>query len=138
MSTNGSRPARQLGWRMPGSRRTRLAVGAAAAVVIAGVLVAPIVLLGTGSKAPPCSTAILYQGQRYLPRHSGRVVEAIAIGIGVASGCGQKPQNVDLRSVQGVSAARAVVIASNPSTIYVRRGVCPSEQGSALLSCLRG
>src|SRR5689334_20542936 len=116
MSTNGSRP-RPLGWRMPGSRRTRLAVGAATAVVIAAVLVAPVVLLGTGPKHPACSTTILFHGQRYVPRSSGRVVEAIAVGIGVASGCGTKPTNVDLRSVQGVSAARAVALASDSSTL---------------------
>jgi hypothetical protein len=135
MSTNGSRP-RPVGWRMPGSRRTRLAVGAATAIVIAAVLVAPIVLLGTGPKQAACSTTILYRGQRYLARPSGRIVEAIAVGVGVASGCGTKPANVDLRSVQGVSAARAVALASQPSTVYVLRGVCPGKQRDALLACL--
>jgi hypothetical protein len=136
MSTNGSRP-RPVGWRMPGSRRARLAVGLATAGVIAAVLVAPVVLLGTGPKQPPCSTTIHYLGQPYLARPSGTVVEAIAVGVGVASGCGQKPANVDLRSVQGVSPARAVAIASNPRTIYVRRGVCSGEQDGGLLSCLK-
>lgn len=136
MSTNGSRP-KPVGWRMPGSRRTRLAVGAAAALVIAAVLVAPVVLLGTGPKHRACSTTILYRGQRYAARSSGRVVEAIAVGVGVASGCGAKPSNVDLRSVQGVSPARAVAIASEPSLVYVRRGVCPGKQRAALLACLR-
>ena len=137
MSTNGSRP-RPIGWRMPGSRRTRLAVGAATAIVIAAVLVAPVVLLGTGpNHKAACSTTILYQGQRYVARSSGRVVEAIAVGIGVASGCGTKPANVDLRSVQDVSAARAVALASEPSKVYVRRGVCPGKVRDALLACLR-
>jgi hypothetical protein len=137
MSTNGSRP-RQVGWRMPGSRRTRLAVGAVAALVIAGVLVAPVILLGTGPKhAAACSTTVLYRGQRYLARPSGRVVEAIALGVGVASGCGTKPANVDLRTVQGVSASRAVALASDSSTVYVRRGVCPGKQRAVLLACLR-
>jgi len=137
MSTNGSRPT-PIGWRIPGSRRTRLAIGAAAAIVIAGVLVAPIVLLGTGPKHAACSTTILYKGQRYLPQSTGRVVEAIAIGVGVASGCGTTPTNVDLRTVQGVSAARAVALASDPSTVYVRRGVCTGKRRDALLACLRG
>ena len=137
MSTNGSQP-RPVGWRMPGSRRVRLAVGVATGLVIAGVLVVPVVLLGTGSKAPPCSATISYKGGRYLPRQSGRVVEAIAIGVGVATGCGQKPANVDLRSVQGVSSVLAVVIASNPSTIYVRRGVCRGKQDRGLIRCLGG
>jgi hypothetical protein len=135
MSTNGSRP-RQVGWRMPGSRRTRLTVGAATALVIAAVLVAPVVLLGTGPKHAPCSTTILYQGRRYVARTTGRVVEAIAVGVGVASGCGTKPANVDLRSVQRVSPARAVALASDPSTVYVRRGLCPGKQRDALLRCL--
>jgi hypothetical protein len=122
---------------MPGSRRTRLAVGAATAVVIGAVLVAPIVLLGTGQKHAACSTTILYGGRRYLARSSGRVVQAIAVGVGVASGCGTKPANVALRSVQGVSATRAVALASQPSTVYVRRGVCPRKARVALLACLR-
>ena len=136
MSTNGSQP-RPVGWRMPGSRRMRLVVGAATAIVIGAVLVAPVVLLGTGPKHPACSTTILYQGQRYVARSSGRVVEAIAVGVGVASGCGTKPANVDLRSVQGVSPARAIALASDPSTVYVRRGVCPGKQDRSLLACLR-
>ena len=137
MSTNGSHP-RPIGWRMPGTRRTRLAVGAAAAIVIGAVLVAPVVLLGTGStKHKACSTTILYQGQRYVERSSGRIVEAIALGIGVATGCGTKPTNVDLRTVQGISAVRAVALASQPSTVYVRSGVCRGKTRAALLACLR-
>jgi len=137
VSTNGSHP-RPTGWRMPGSRRTRLAVGAATAIVIGAVLVAPIVLLGTGStKQKACTTTILYQGQRYIERSSGRIVEAIALGVGVASGCGTKPTNVDLRTVQGVSAVRAIALASEPSTVYVRSGVCPAKARAALLTCLR-
>jgi hypothetical protein len=115
-----------------------LTIGAVTAVVIAAVLVAPVVLLGTGPKHASCSTTILYQGQRYVARSTGRVVEAIAVGVGVASGCGTKPANVDLRSVQGVSSARAVALASEPSTVYVRRGVCTGKERDALLACLRG
>ena len=136
MSTNGSRP-RPIGRRLPGSRRTRLAVGAAAAIVIAAVLVAPVVLLGTGPKHPVCSTTILYRGHHYVAHSTGRVVEAIAVGVGVASGCGTTPANVGLRTVQGVSAARAVALASDPSTVYVRRGVCTGKERDALLACLR-
>jgi hypothetical protein len=115
----------------------RLAVGAATAVVIAAVLVAPVVLLGTGPKRKACSTTILYRGRHYDARSSGRVVEAIALGVGVASGCGTKPANVDLRTVQDVSAARAIALASDSSTVYVRRGVCPGKEHDALLACLR-
>jgi hypothetical protein len=137
MSTNGSQP-RPVGRRMPGSRRARLAAGAVTAAVIAAVLAAPVVLLGTGQKHAACSTTVLYQGQRYVARTSGRVVEAIAVGVGVASGCGTKPANVDLRTVQGVSAARAVALASDSSTVYVRRGVCPGKERDALVRCLKG
>ena len=98
---------------MPGSRRARLTVGAVTAAVIAAVLVAPVVILATGRKHAACSTTVLYQGQRYVARTSGRVVEAIAVGVGLASGCGTKQTNVDLRTVQGVSAARAVGVASD-------------------------
>jgi hypothetical protein len=122
---------------MPGTRRARLTVGALTAAVIAAVLVAPVVLLGTGAKHPACSTTVAYRGQRYVARTTGRVVEAIAVGVGVASGCGAKPANVDLRSVQGVSATRAVALASDSSTVYVRRGVCPGKERDALLRCLK-
>jgi hypothetical protein len=137
MSTNGSRPKHAAGWRLPGSRRTRLAVGGATALVIAAVLVAPVVLLGTGPKHAACSTTVLYRGHRYVARPSGRVVEAIAVGVGVASGCGSTPGNVDLRSVQGVSTVRAVALASDPSTVYVRQGVCSGKEHAPLLVCLR-
>jgi hypothetical protein len=135
VSTNGSRPARG-GRRLPGSRRVRLAVGVATAFVLAAVLVAPVVLLGTGpAKKGSCSPTILYQGRRYEARPTGRVVEAIAVGVGVASGCG-KPANVDLRSVAGVKVALAVALASDPSAAYVRRGRCPRLVDAALLRCL--
>gem|GEM_PF-1979345 len=137
MSTNGSRPPRP-GRRLPGSRRVRLAIGVATALVLAAVLVAPVVLLGTGpTKTGSCSPTILYQGRRYGARSTGRVVEAIAVGVGVASGCG-KPTNVDLRSVAGVEVAAAVALASDPSTAYVRRGLCPRLVRAALVRCLEG
>jgi hypothetical protein len=116
-----------------------LLVGAATALVLAAVLVAPVVLLGSGSqKSTACRTTIRYQGRLYDARDSGRVVEAIAVGIGVASGCGSTPTNVDLRTVAGVRAGRAVALASDPSTVYVRRGVCSGLRRAALLACLRG
>jgi len=138
VSVNGSQP-RPAQRRLPGSRRVRLLVGSATALVLAGVLIAPVVLLGSGpSKHGACRTTIRYQGRPYVARDTGRVVEAIAIGVGVASGCGTTPTNVDLRTVAGVKAARAVALASDPTTVYVKRGVCPSLAGAALLRCLRG
>jgi hypothetical protein len=106
--------------------------------VIAAVLVAPVVLLGTGpGHKSACSTRIVYKGRHYVARPTGRVVEAIAVGVGVASGCGAAPANVDLRTVQGVSAERAVALASDSSTVYVRQGICSGKERDALLRCLR-
>ena len=138
MSTNGSRPHPRT-YSFPASRRLRLALGAATALVIAGVLVAPIVLIGTGprSTGPVCRSTILFRGHRYVGRPTGRVVEAISVGVGVASGCGTQPANVDLRSVAGVKPALAVALPSDPSTVYVRRGVCPQARGAAVVRCLR-
>jgi hypothetical protein len=138
VSVNGSHPRREPR-RLPGSRRVRLLVGAATALVLAGVLIAPVVLLGSGArKTGGCRTTIRYQGRLYDARDSGRVVEAIAVGVGVASGCGNAPTNVDLRTVAGINAVRAVALASDPSTVYVRRGVCPGLRRAALLGCLKG
>jgi len=138
VSVNGSHP-RPTSRRLPGSRRVRLLIGAVTALVLGGVLVAPVVLIGSGpSKGGSCRTTIRYQGRAYVARDTGRVVEAIAVGVGVASGCGAKPANVDLRTVAGVKAAQAVALASDPSTVYVRRGVCPRLARAALLRCLRG
>ena len=139
MSSNGSQPRRPGARRLPGSRRVRLLVGAATAVVLGAVLIAPVVLLGSGStKRTACRTTIRYKNNLYDARDSGRVVEAIAVGVGVASGCGSAPANVDLRTVAGIRAAKAVALASDPSTVYVRRGVCAKLRRAALLRCLRG
>ena len=136
-SANGSGPQRR-GRHLPGSRRAHLVVGAATAIVLGAVLVAPVVLLGSGSsKRPTCRTTILYHGRRYAGRPAGRVVEAIAVGVGVIRGCGGKPANVDLRSVAGVRPSVAVALASDPATVYVARGVCPQLARGALLRCLK-
>jgi hypothetical protein len=136
--TNGSKPRPPVR-RLPGSRRVRLAVGVATGLVIAGVLVAPVVLLGTGSgtKTAPCSAKLLYKGNRYTARQTDSVVQAIAIGVGVASGCGTEPSNVNLRSLPGVKPAVAVALASDASTVYVRAGLCLHATGSTVLPCLR-
>jgi hypothetical protein len=107
--------------------------------VLAGVLVAPVVLIGSGpGTSGACSSTILFKGRHYTARTTGRVVEAIAIGVGVISGCGNAPENVDLRSVAGVPMSRAVALASDPSVAYVRRGVCPHLARAPLLRCLEG
>jgi hypothetical protein len=114
----------------------RLAIGAVTALVLAAVLVAPLVILGTGSKhGTTCAQRILFRRQHYTARPTTRVVEAIAVGVGVASGCGQKPSNVNLRSVAGIKPALAVALASDPTTVYVRVGVCPHAKNA--IRCLR-
>jgi hypothetical protein len=118
----------------------RLLIGALAAFVIGGVLVAPVVLRGDGSPGgPACASSLLYRGRLYVARAAGAapVVQAIAIGVGVTRGCGVSPANVDLRSLAGVEPSVAVGLPADQSSIYVRRGVCPSASSAGLLACLR-
>jgi hypothetical protein len=121
-----------------GSRPVRLAIGAIAAVVVLLVLVAPVVLRSSGGSAKPCARALHYEGRQYLARPvaPGRLVEAIAIGVGVTSGCGASPANVDLRSIAGVEPTLAVALAADSSAIYVRPGVCAASTATTLVGCL--
>ena len=118
------------------NRRLRLALGAVAAVVIAGALVSPVVLSDGSSKG--CSTTLHYLGQAYTVRAvpDNTFVQAIAVGVGVTRGCGTKPENVGVRSLVGVGPARAVAAAGS-SAVYVRRGVCVHATEQALRACLR-
>lgn len=115
-------------------RRIRLLLGLAAAVVIAGALVAPVVLSG-GSGGKPCAATLLFRGSAYTARDASGFVQAIAIGVGVTRGCGAAPQNVNVRSLAGISPARAIGISGDQSSVYVRRGVCTGA--ADLLACLR-
>jgi hypothetical protein len=119
------------------SRRLRLALGGGAALVIAGVLVAPVVL--SGEPAGSCSMSLYYLGHPYAARSAGGAdaVQAIAIGVGVTRGCGSKPENVGVRSLAGAAVAKAVAVAGDASSIYVRRGVCAHAPPRALLACLK-
>jgi hypothetical protein len=121
------------------NRRARLTLGGVAALVLAGVLVAPVVIGSGGGSSSSCSTALYYSGHPYSVRsvRDNTVVQARAIGVGVTRGCGTRPENVDIRSVAGVRPAVAVAVAGDPSSIYVRRGVCPSLSGRALLACVK-
>jgi hypothetical protein len=120
------------------NRRLRILIGATTALVLAGVLVTPVVLSGGGSNGS-CSTTLYYLGHPYSVRRIGDadVVQAISIGVGVTRGCGSKPENVNLRSLSGVSPAVAVGLEGDQSSIYVRRGRCPRPSGQALLSCVK-
>lgn len=118
------------------NRRLRLLVGAVAAIVIAGALVAPVVIPGGGTGS--CSATLLYLGRPYAVRSVGgaTVVQDISVGVGLTRGCGTKPENVNVRSLSGVSPTAAVGLEGVPSAVYVRRGVCPAAGAGALWACL--
>ena len=137
--TNGAGPPRRpLGPRI--SRRGRLLIGTSAALVILGVLVAPVVILTNGSTGgKQCSLSLLYKGQRYAARAvaSASVVEGVAIGIGVTSGCGTAPANIGVRTLVGVKPAAAIGLAADQASIYVRDGLCAHSSPGGLLACLK-
>jgi hypothetical protein len=115
-------------------RRARILLGLTAAFVLAVVLVAPVVLRNSGGKQ--CAKTLEYGGRAYTARAASSFVQSIAIGVGVASGCGTTPANVNVRSLAGIRPARAIAVATDQSSIYVRKGLCRSA--SSLLGCLRG
>lgn len=118
------------------TRRVRLLVGALAALVIAGALVAPVVISSGGSG--PCSATLVYLGHAYSARavKGASVVQDLSIGTGVTRGCGTKPENVNIRSLAGVRPAAAVGLEGVPAAVYVRQGVCASADAGTLWACL--
>jgi hypothetical protein len=139
MSTgNGSQPLQ----RPPGSRisrRVRFLIGGITAVVIAAALVAPVVLMSGNSNTPAkaCAETLLYQRHEYVARPvTPGVVEGVAIGVGVTSGCGASPSNINIRSLVGVKPTAAVGLPGDASAIYVRRGVCSQASAHELLGCV--
>jgi len=100
--------------------------------------VAPVVLSFGGSKGS-CSTTLIYSGEPYAVRSVGGapVVQAVSIGVGITRGCQAKPENVNVRSLAGVSPARAVGLEGNETIVYVRRGICGAAQAPALMACLK-
>lgn len=117
------------------SRRIRVIAGLATAVVIGTALVAPVVLSG-GSRGKPCAASLLFRDHTYLAREASGFVQAIAIGVGVAHGCGVPATNVDVRSLAGVPPSRAIGVSTDQSSVYVRAGVCAQTSADALLRCL--
>jgi len=117
-------------------RRWRLLIGLVTAAVIAAVLVAPVVI-SSGGGGKPCAATLLYGGRTYVARDAGGSVQAIAIGVGVTRGCGVAPANVNVRSLTGVDPVDAIGISGDQTSVYVRRGVCPSATSATLLGCLR-
>jgi hypothetical protein len=118
-------------------RSLRLLIGAVATLIIALALVVPVVLHERGTGGRTCARTLLYEGHHYVARQVGEVVQATAIGVGVARGCGASPSNVNIRSVAGVKPTYAVALAGEQSSIYVRRGMCSASASRELLECLR-
>jgi hypothetical protein len=120
------------------SRPLRLIVGAVIGIVLLALLVSP-VLIGGGTPAPrTCVRTLRYESHPYVARAmpTPRLVQSLAIGIGVLSGCGSPPENIDVRSLAGVSRGVAIGIPSDTSSVFVRRGVCPRLVENALRACL--
>ncbi len=118
------------------SRRIRVIIGLATAVVIGAALVAPVVLSG-GSSGKPCAASLLFRSRTYVARDASGFVQAIAIGVGVAHGCGVAATNVNVRSLAGVPSSRAIGVSTDQSSVYVRAGVCVRRPADALLDCLQ-
>ena len=109
-------------------------------MIILAVLVAPVVILTGGSTGgTQCSLRLLYQGRQYVARPvaSASIVEGVAIGIGVTSGCGTAPTNIGVRSLVGVKPAAAIGLAADQASLYVRNGLCAQSSPHTLLACLK-
>jgi hypothetical protein len=115
-------------------RRLRILLGLAGALVLLAVLAAPVAFRGGGGNS--CQRTLRYAGRDFVPRDAD-AVQALAIGTGVVSGCGAAPENVEIRSVSGISPAQAVELPTQSGTIYVAKGRCPDLSGEPLLRCLR-
>jgi hypothetical protein len=121
------------------SRPVRLIVGAVLGVVLIAALVSP-VIIGGGTPSPgDCARTLRYERHMYVAHSmpAPPLVESLAIGIGVLSGCGTPASNIDVRSFSGVRPGVAIGIPSDASSAYIRRGVCANLAEHALWSCLR-
>ena len=136
-SSNGRPAARRPLWAgLP--RRARLLLGLLAALLIGAALVAPVVFRN-GSGGSACAKTLAYQGVEYTARTvpPTAFVQSLAIGVGVASGCGSTPANVNVRSVTGIRSTLAIAVPTDQTSIYVRKGTCAGVAGARLLPCLR-
>ena len=133
METNGRPPAARHGIRV--GRRVGIAIGIFAAALLAVTLVAPVVY--RNEPASTCAQTLRYQGRSYTARPLTGVVQRLAVGVGVTSGCGQSASNVDVRSLEGVTVSRAVAASGESGSVYVRRGICAKASEATLLRCLR-
>jgi hypothetical protein len=136
-STNGRPEPRRPFWAgLP--RRARLLLGLLAALAIGGALVAPVVFR-TASGSSRCAKTLAYKGVEYTARvvPATAFVQSIAIGVGIASGCGSTPANVNLRSVTGIRPTVAIAVPTEQTSIYVRSGTCAGVAAARLVPCLR-
>ena len=138
MSGSNGRPApRRPPWAgLP--RRARLLLGLLAALAIGAALVAP-VAFRNGSSGRACAKTLSYKGVEYTARTvpATAFVQSLAIGVGLASGCGSTPANVNVRSVTGIRPTLAVALPTDQSSIYVRTGTCAGVAAAGLVPCLR-
>lgn len=117
----------------------RRLLGFAAALLIIGALVTPVVLTGpSGSPTAHCEPSLLYEQHVYDRRTAANAAtrQGIATGIGVLRGCGRAPSNVNVRSVVGIDPGRAVAIEGDPD-LYARAGLCAHTANARLVRCLR-
>ena len=136
-SSNGRPASRRPFWAgLP--RRARLLLGLLAALVIGAALVAPVVFRN-GSGGSTCAKTLAYKGVEYTARTvpATAFVQSIAIGVGIASGCGSTPANVNVRSVTGIRSTVAIAVPTDQTSIYVRKETCAGVAGARLLPCLR-
>jgi hypothetical protein len=116
----------------------RLVLGLLAALVIATVLVAPVVFRNAPGSST-CARTLTFQSVEYTARAvpANAFVQSLAIGVGIASGCGSTPVNVDVRSVAGIRSTVAIAVPTDQTSIYVRRGTCAAVAAARLVPCLR-
>jgi hypothetical protein len=117
----------------------RLAGGAVVALMLIVGVATPIVL-GGGTPAPRnCAKTLRYDTHLYVarPMPAPRLVQSLAIGVGVLAGCGTPASNINVRSLAGVAPSVAIGIPSDADSVYIRQNMCPSISGRALWTCLR-
>jgi hypothetical protein len=136
-STNGRPAPRRPPWAGL-SRRARLLLGLLATLTIGAVLVAPVFFRGS-SAGSTCAKTLAYKGVEYTARAvpATAFVQSIAIGVGIATGCGSTPANVNVRSVTGIRPGVAIAVPTEQTSIYVRTGTCADVAAARLVRCLR-
>ncbi len=92
------------------------------AVVLAGVLVAPVVLDRGSGVAQPCTQRLRYAGRVYTrrPMPTPPLTERLAIGVGTLVGCAA-PTNVNVRSLAGVAREKEIAVDGDSGFVYVAR-----------------